>query len=99
MCNINLSINLIFNKAGFGKKAFQNCGMGTEKTVPRKPINKKTKTKVLHIIDSVLEPLVPISLRQAEYFVNLDASKLLSKSTLYDLGGHRMRIFHQVKKL
>ena len=53
--------------------------------------------QVLHIIDSVLEPLVPISLRQAEYFVNLDASKLLSKSTLYDLGGHRMRIFHQVK--
>ena len=54
MCNINLSINLIFNKAGFGKEAFQNCGMGTEKTVPRKPINKKTKTKVLHIIDSVV---------------------------------------------
>ena len=54
--------------------------------------------QVLHIIDSVLEPLVPISLRQAEYFVNLDASKLLSKSTLYDLGGHRMRIFHQVNK-
>ena len=51
----------------------------------------------MHIIDSVLEPLVPISLRQAEYFVNLDASKLLSKSTLYDLGGHRMRIFHQVE--
>ena len=55
--------------------------------------------QVLHIIDSVLEPLVPISLRQAEYFVNLDASKLLSKSTLYDLGGHRMRIFHQVSKI
>ena len=49
----------------------------------------------MHIIDSVLEPLVPISLRDAEYFVKLDAKKLLTKSTLYDLGGHRTRAFYQ----
>ena len=51
--------------------------------------------QILHIIDSVLEPLVPISLRDAEYFVKLDAKKLLTKSTLYDLGGHRTRAFYQ----
>ena len=49
--------------------------------------------QMLHVIDSVLEPLVPISLRDAEYFVQLDALKLASKSTLYDLGGHRVRVF------
>ena len=49
----------------------------------------------MHVIDSVLEPLVPISLREsAEYMVNLDAKKLLSKSTLYDLSGFRLRIFN-----
>ena len=46
------------------------------------------------MIDSVLEPLIPISLRQSEFFVNLDAEKLLSKSSLYDLDGHRTRVFH-----
>lgn len=51
------------------------------------------------MVDSVMEPLTPISLRQAEYFIGLDARKLLSKSTLYDLGGHSTRIFHQVFKL
>ena len=51
--------------------------------------------QILHIIDSVLEPLVPISLRDAEYFVKLDARKLLTKSTLYELGGHRTRAFYQ----
>ena len=48
---------------------------------------------MLHIINSVLEPLVPISLRDAEYFVQLDALKLATKSTLYDLGGERVRVF------
>ena len=54
-----------------------------------------TLFQILHIIDSVLEPLVPISLRDAEYFVKLDARKLLTKSTLYELGGHRTRTFYQ----
>jgi hypothetical protein len=39
--------------------------------------------QVLHIIDSVLEPLVPTSLREAEYFVQLDAKKLLTKGRFY----------------
>ena len=47
----------------------------------------------MHVINSVLEPLIPITLRQSEYFVNLDAQKLLAKSSLYDLDGHRMRVF------
>ena len=51
--------------------------------------------QMLHIIDSVLEPLVPISLRDAEYFVKLDAKKLLTKSTLYELDRHRTRAFYQ----
>ena len=50
---------------------------------------------MLHIIDSVLEPLIPISIKDAEYFVHLDAFKLLSKSSLYDLDGLRTRVFKQ----
>ena len=49
--------------------------------------------QIMHVIDSVLEPLVPISLREAQYLVDLNAKKLLSKSTLYDLSGYRLRIF------
>lgn len=49
--------------------------------------------QVLHMIDSVLEPLVPTSVREAEYFVQLDARKLLSQSTLYNLRGKRTRTF------
>lgn len=45
------------------------------------------------MIDSVLEPLVPTSVREAEYFVQLDARKLLSQSTLYNLRGKRTRTF------
>ena len=42
----------------------------------------------------MLEPLVPISLRESQsYLVNLDAKKLLTKSTLYDLSGYRLRVF------
>ncbi len=52
-------------------------------------------TQMLHIVDSVLQPLAPISVRDAEYFVNLDARKLLTKSTLYELDGHRARVFYQ----
>merc|ERR1712020_268754 len=48
----------------------------------------------MHVINSVLEPLVPISQKEAEYLVQLDAKKLLTKSTLYDLGGYRLRIFN-----
>ena len=55
--------------------------------------------QVLHVIDSVLEPLIPISLRKSEFFVNLDAGKLLSKSTLYDLDGHQTRVFHGATEL
>ena len=55
--------------------------------------------QVLHIIDSVLEPLVPTSLREAEYFVQLDAKKLLTKSTLYDLGGERVKVFFDQAEL
>ena len=40
------------------------------------------------MVDSVLEPLVPNSVREAEYFVQLDAKKLLAKSTT---GGGRRR--------
>ena len=47
------------------------------------------------MIDSVLEPLVPVSLRDAEYFVDLTAGKLLEKSTLYDLDNNRLRTFFQ----
>lgn len=50
--------------------------------------------QILHVIDSVLEPLVPISLSEAHYLVQLDARKLLTKSTLYDLGGYRLRVFN-----
>ena len=47
------------------------------------------------MIDSVLEPLVPNSRREAEFFADLDALKLLSRSTLYDLGSssRRVRVF------
>ena len=55
--------------------------------------------QVLHIIDSVLEPLVPTSVREAEYFVQLDAKKLLTKSTLYDLGGERLKVFYDQAEL
>ncbi len=47
----------------------------------------------------MLEPLAPTSLRDSEYFTRLDAFKLLTKSTLYDLGGHRTRIFNQQSDL
>ena len=50
--------------------------------------------QVLHVIDSVLEPLVPISQRDAQYLVQLDAQKLLSKSALYELSGYRLRVFN-----
>ena len=51
--------------------------------------------QIMHVINSVLEPLVPISLRESsQYMVNLNARKLLSKSTLYDLSGFRLRIFN-----
>jgi len=51
--------------------------------------------QIMHVINSVLEPLVPISLRESsQYMVNLNAKKLLSKSTLYDLSGFRLRIFN-----
>lgn len=49
--------------------------------------------QMLHVINSVLEPLVPISLREAQFLVQLDAKKLLSKSSLYDLSGYRLRTF------
>ena len=55
--------------------------------------------QIMHVIDSVLEPLVPISLREAQYLVQLDAKKLLTKSTLYDLSGYRLRIFNEQCKL
>ncbi len=43
----------------------------------------------------MLEPLVPTSARDAEYFVQLDAYKLLTKSTLYNLGqGVTTRVFN-----
>lgn len=51
------------------------------------------------MIDSVLEPLVPTSVREAEYFVQLDAKKLLAKSTLYDLGGERLKVFYDQAEL
>jgi hypothetical protein len=50
-------------------------------------------------VDSVLEPLVPNSLREAEYFVQLDAKKLLTKSTLYDLGNERLKVFFDQAEL
>ena len=50
---VNLSINLIFNPKKKRLRLQQRfsiselgIGMGTEKTVPRRAINKKTKTKV-----------------------------------------------------
>ena len=50
--------------------------------------------QIMHVIDSVLEPLVPISLREAQYLVNLNAKKLLTRSSLYDLSGYRLRVFN-----
>ena len=38
---------------------------------------------------------MPTSSRDAEFFVGLDARKLLSKSTLYDLGGRYCRSFFE----
>ena len=49
--------------------------------------------QIMHVINSVLEPLVPVSMRESQYMVNLDAKKLLSKASLYDLSGYRLRIF------
>ena len=39
--------------------------------------------------------MAPISLREAQFLVKLDAQKLLTKSTLYDLSGYRLRIFKE----
>ena len=50
--------------------------------------------QTLHMIDSVLDPLVPIAVRDPKYFINLDAHKLLTKSSLYNLGGHRTLVFN-----
>ncbi len=36
---------------------------------------------------------MPISSRNAEFFLDLDAYKLLTRSSLYDLGGVRTRVF------
>ena len=54
----------------------------------------KGDKQILHVIDSVLDPLIPISLRESTYLVNLDAKKLLEKSSIYDLDGYRLRIFN-----
>ncbi len=56
--------------------------------------SRRGDEQVMHIVDSVLEPLAPISARDSEYFTRLDAFKLLTKSTLYDLGGDRARVFN-----
>ncbi len=55
--------------------------------------------QIMHVINEVLEPLVPISLREAQYLVQLDAKKLLAQSTLYELSGHRLRVFKEQAEL
>ena len=57
--------------------------------------SRRGDEQVMHVINSVLEPLVPISLREAQYLIKLDAQKLLNKSTLYDLSGYRLKIFKE----
>lgn len=56
--------------------------------------SSKGDQQTLHVIDSMLEPLVPISVRESQYLVQLDAKKLLTKSTLYELSGYRLRVFN-----
>jgi len=54
----------------------------------------------MFIIDSVLEPLLPISFRNASFTQDVTAGKLLQRSTLYNLGQDGMaRIFYQLAKL
>ena len=53
-------------------------------------------TQVAYVIDSVLEPLVTISIRDSSFSQRVTAEKLLEKSTLYNLGeGGRARIFYE----
>uniref|UniRef100_A0A0K2UEZ8 Fasciclin1like [Megachile rotundata] n=1 Tax=Lepeophtheirus salmonis TaxID=72036 RepID=A0A0K2UEZ8_LEPSM len=58
-------------------------------------VSPRGEQQVLHIIDSVLEPLLPLTVSSGNYFVELDARKLMSKSTLYDLNGHGLRMFNK----
>eukprot|EP00096_Caligus_rogercresseyi_P009892 TRINITY_DN3461_c0_g1_i1.p1 TRINITY_DN3461_c0_g1~~TRINITY_DN3461_c0_g1_i1.p1 ORF type:complete len:396 (+),score=76.15 TRINITY_DN3461_c0_g1_i1:53-1240(+) len=58
-------------------------------------VSRRGEDQVLHIIDSLLVPLVPLSVSSGDYYVHLDARKVLSKSTLYDLQGHSLRVFSQ----
>jgi len=54
----------------------------------------------MFIIDSVLEPLLPISFKNASFTQDVTAGKLLKRSTLYNLGQDGMaRIFYQLAKL
>jgi len=53
----------------------------------------------MFIIDSVLEPLLPISFKNASYTQGVTAGKLLQRSTLYNLGEDGWaRIFFQLAK-
>merc|ERR1712088_250295 len=53
----------------------------------------------MFIIDSVLEPLLPISAKNATFSQGVTAGKLLEKSTLYNLGDNGWtRIFYHLSK-
>ena len=53
----------------------------------------------MFIIDSVLEPLLPISAKNATFSQDVTAGKLLEKSTLYNLGDNGWtRIFYHLTK-
>lgn len=54
----------------------------------------------MFIIDSVLEPLLPISFKNASFTQDVTAGKLLERSTLYNLGEDgRARIFFHLAKI
>jgi len=55
--------------------------------------------QVMFVIDSVLEPLVPTSIKNATYTQHVTALKLLQRSTLYNLGSNGWaRVFYALAK-
>ena len=54
----------------------------------------------MFVIDSVLEPLLPISAKNATFSQDVTAGKLLEQSTLYNLGDQGWtRVFYHLTKI
>ncbi|XP_023344668.1 fasciclin-1 [Eurytemora carolleeae] len=55
-----------------------------------------TEQQIVYILDGVLEPLLPISVKNATFTQDVTAGKLLQLSTLYNIGDNlATRIFYQ----